>query len=170
MSINQVSTKKGKNASDDLKITKSFKFDGIERQFDTGSQGLDSKQTGQAILTIARDGGHFDISLKGSFSNGKKWDGDTFVAMAWLIDGDGQKVKTIRVQKGVDARIFRSKPVKGSKTKTEDISQAQLSRVKTIVLSLGYKDIVDDQGNWIKVITAAIEAFGEANESSDTGP
>ena len=168
----EIIAKRKEERADKYVATKQLKFNGIERTYDSGKIVLDDQsdgeQHGQAELTIKREGDHYDVKIKGSFWNGRLFDGDTFVAMGWLMDENGNKIETIRVQRGLDARgpfRGRDRPRTARAWGSIDISAAQFQRINAVVLTLGYHNMVDDQANWIEVFKLAAKAIQELNSS-----
>lgn len=133
-------------------------------KYDTSSQ-IDSKQFGYTSIAVS-DTGKVDISTK--FSNGKRYDGDTFTASVSLYDNSDNVVLAIRQIKGINATGGIGSANEATVNVAHQLSPAKAQSITRATVKYGFKDSVDDEEIW-KALQKIAEAFFEKDHDPKVG-
>ena len=147
----------------DIKIHKSFAFDIAEQVYTIPYTMIgdysDGDQWGEASLTVEEKDGKYPIFFSAKFKNKRKFDGDTFRAIAAFVDADGKPLHKIILTRGLNAMCtdawYKFTCTTQTGGKSDSVTLESFDGVMGVIIAIGYENTIDDKKFWKDVEKAA---------------
>ncbi|MDH4992065.1 hypothetical protein QEZ48_14690 [Aquamicrobium lusatiense] len=131
---------------------------------------IDRDQHAQAFITVDRSAGKANINVKGTFWNGKDFDGDNFILIVTFHGASDDQIGYVRIRRGVDAKVsrpFKWETIKKSRSSSVSVPLEKWEEVKTFTVAFGYYDEIDDRKVGRKILDLLEEVFAAKEEGED---
>jgi hypothetical protein len=135
----------------------------IELPYNKGFDGkIDDKQYAETRVIIEATG---KAHVATKFSNGKRVDGDTFIAITLFYSDTNTVIAGVKQRKGVNAAGTSGAAKTGSVETPLTIPTDILSKIKSVQVFYGHQDKVNDKAVW-EALQAALQALWASGDSA----